>query len=83
MKSQRSTSVEFPVIQTIICLHSKWKWKVRGGGKRGQEKLTQRLHEILKNFENWAGHSAKTDTLSVFSGKEEKKRKIRHFGPSH
>ena len=48
MKSQRSTSVEFPVIQTIICLHSKWKWKVRGGGKRGQEKLTQRLHVIFK-----------------------------------
>ena len=47
MNSERSTSVEFPVIQTIIYLHSKWKWKVRGG-KRGQEKLTQRLHEIFE-----------------------------------
>ena len=47
LKLQQSTSVEFPVIQTIICLHSKWKWKVRGG-KRGQEKLTQRLHEIFE-----------------------------------
>ena len=48
VKSERSTSVEFPGIQTIICLHSKWKWKVWGGGKRGQEKLTQRLHEIFE-----------------------------------
>ena len=48
VKSERSTSVEFSVIQTIICLHSKWKWKVWGGGKRGQEKLTQRLHEIFE-----------------------------------